>query len=143
MSSRRRLAAAANVVLERFGAALIGKPELEHLRAIEKKFVPVRGASFAKGILPEDAATYLRGDNPRLVQLRARYDSFDCPASCWSREYTAGIPLQWFRGDNPYLWQFQEFNSEIAHILTAQYLRTQDRTDLLGYDGQLRRRILR
>src|ERR1700674_4418156 len=43
MSSRRRWAAAANVVLERFGATLIGKPELDHLRAIEKKFVPVRG----------------------------------------------------------------------------------------------------
>src|SRR5687768_5415233 len=61
--------------------------------------------------LPPDARTVLRRDNPRLLELNARYRAFDSPLNrhtMWQDAYrTAGLDLTHFRGDNIYVWQLR------------------------------------
>ena len=130
----RSLTNLANSVLKRVGAEMTSSERLERYRRLERKFVPVWGPSYADGESPQIAIEYLRSDNPRLLELRSKYQSLQCPAtnhSFWKTDYVGSIPLLYFRGDNPYVWQYQDDNSEIAHLLTAYYLQTQDRLGLL------------
>ena len=118
-------AGAINRVLRLFGAELISCDSLAYYQSIAEKATPPTGPSFAAGELPEEAIRYLRPDNPRLEELRVRYNNFQCPAinhSVWRPEHIAGVQLRYFRGDNPYVFQYQDGNTEIAHVLTAYYL---------------------
>ena len=136
MGLKRRLLTAGNVVLKQFGAELVDSGELERYRRIEKKFLPFYGLSHGKGNVPEKAGDYLRTDNPRLAELRARYRTFPCTAiqhSIWQSHRLNEVELPWFRGDNPYVFQFLDYNAEIAYALTAYYLETQDDLGLLRH----------
>lgn len=135
MGLRRSLVDLANTCLRRMGGEFVPVDELEHYRRIHRKYFPEWGATKTSGPLPPGAEEYLRPDNPRLAELTARYEAAKCPAfqhSIWRRQTTDRIPLQWFRVDSPFLFQWQEYNAECAYVITAYYLRAQDRLNLLG-----------
>jgi hypothetical protein len=134
MGFRGRLAALGNLGLRALGAELVRIRDIQHYRRIEQKFLPVTGLSHGATPLPETAAGYLRPDNPRLAELRARYRLFNCPAiqhSIWQSDRLTEVDLPWFRGDNPYVFQYLAYNSEVTYLLTTYYLQTQDRLGLL------------
>jgi putative sugar O-methyltransferase len=135
MGLKRQLAAKGNTLLRSLGAELIAIEEIEEYRSIQKKLLPEWGLAHPPGVPPENAAGYLRADNPRLSELAARYESANCPAfqhSIWGSHRMNDIELAWFRADNPYVFQWQDFNSEAAYILTTYYLQTRDRLGLLN-----------
>src|SRR5262249_6761971 len=99
-------------------------------RETEKFYRP----SFSPTQLPPGAREHLSSANPRLHELRARYRQYAPPAlrhSRWSQDHVNTIELPWFRGDNPYIWQFREKNTEGKHIATALYIRSIDRYNWL------------
>ena len=122
-----------NRLVARFGVEIVPQDELWLLRAIKQRYIPIHGTSAAPGVLPEDAAAYLSQDNPRVLELRARYDRFPSAVrhSLWTPESSAKMDLRWFRGDNPYIWQYQDWNAEVAYVITAYYLQSHDPLDLL------------
>ncbi len=62
--------------------------------------------------LPAGAESYLRADNPTLVELQAAYDALDIPAAAhtqWRQGFLKkNLSMAWFRGDNAYVWQFRQ-----------------------------------
>jgi hypothetical protein len=124
-----------NRLLSLGGAQVISRNELESLREKIARLQPGLGPSFSPGPLPEGAEDYLTPDNPRLAGLRSRYRALDCPAvhhSLWTDERTALINLKYFRGNNPYVYQFEDQNTEVSYHLTAYYLKSIDTLNLLG-----------
>jgi hypothetical protein len=83
------------------------------------------------GVTPADRAA-LRATNPELQTLRQRYAgvSDNIGTSPVWRRITAE-DLLYFRGDNAYVWQFQENNTPEKHLLTYLYLKTIDTLSLL------------
>lgn len=128
-----------NRVLKSFDAQILSnweiqsiQAEINSLRNRLTKFLPSRGPSFSPGMLPQDAEDYLRTDNPRLSELRSRYAGMHCPAishSQWNT-VTSEIDLRHFRGDNPYVWQYQDGNAEVNYFLTTSFLQSIDRLKL-------------
>ncbi len=89
--------------------------------------------------LPAGAADALRSDHPRLVELRAAYAALDCPAAgptyFWNQDRVAKqVNLQWFRGDNAYVWQNRQLGTEVRlkRYLALQDMRAQDHLGLLN-----------
>lgn len=75
------------------------------------------GASFAATQpLPPGTEERLRPDHPRLAELRKRYGESPLPMalhSMWNADYLGSeLDLRWFRGDNPYVWQFRNIGSD-------------------------------
>lgn len=89
-----------------------------------------------ESVLPEESSRYLRWDNPRLVELRRRYE--DHPAShhsLWSPQYlSTELKLDRFRGDNAYVHQSRSA-TEASYILTAHYVQSIDKLNLLDRLG--------
>jgi hypothetical protein len=89
--------------------------------------------------LPGDAATYLRHDNPKLLELEQRYSAFDSDVtrpSVWTNGYVGQEDLTYFRGDNPWVWQLRGPNAHIlAYALGFYYLRA---IDHLGFLDKLK-----
>ncbi len=94
--------------------------------------------------LPAGAASYLVGDNPRLVALRREYASLDYPAMqhhLWhSGRVEGNVNLQYFRGDNLYLWHYAEHPRAMALKLFLYMRHLEDRggkqlLELLSEDG--------
>ena len=94
--------------------------------------------------LPPDAADVLRADHPDLVALRATYAALDWPVtapSLWSEEVVGRwLDMQWFRGDNPYVWHYRESEraSELKYFTYLTYVLGRDPHGLverLGEDG--------
>jgi putative sugar O-methyltransferase len=83
-------------------------------------------------VLPERASDYLRPDNPRLGELRRRYENH--PAShhsLWSQQYlSTQLRLDQFRRDNVYVHQ-RRAASKDSYILTARYVQSVDKLGLL------------
>ena len=89
------------------------------------------GASYVRSPLPDGAADYLRPDNERLQELEAAYKLFDAQVTTpvvWQPGYVRPEDLQYFRGDNPYVWQVRRWG-EVNYALATCYVR---RTDALG-----------
>jgi hypothetical protein len=106
--------------------------ELRSLRERLEKFLPSQAPPSAPESLPREAQDYLRPDNPRLIELRSRYASADCPAvahSLWNA-CKEEIDLKSFRADNPYIFQHRDGNAEINYLFTAAYLKSIDALDL-------------
>src|SRR5690349_11624845 len=86
--------------------------------------------------LPAGAADYLRPDNPRLVELDARYKRFDSRVttpSLWTDDHVRPQDIMTFRADNAYVWQRRGPNMhETAYALTEYYVRSIDALGLLG-----------
>lgn len=100
----------------------------------------LQGPSFNRSPLPGGAADYLKWDNPRLEELEKKYRGYESPAnnpSLWTNQFQKdSIELQYFRGDNAYVWQYRGVKSielvEIKYLLAAYYARTIDRLGLLN-----------
>jgi SAM-dependent methyltransferase len=91
-----------------------------------------RGHS-GRGVAPADRAA-LRATNPELQALRQRYaglrDIIGTPR-VWRSGHVTAEDLLYFRGDNGYVWQFQENNTPEKYLLTYLYLKTIDTLGLL------------
>lgn len=119
MTFKDRLRANANALLKKwFGVRRVRSAELSD---------PAR--------LPEGAAAYLRASNPRLRDLKDRLKALHHPAaqhSQWTDRYVTGeIDLCFFRGDNAFVWQRRDHNTEGKHLLTARHVRQFDNLGLL------------
>lgn len=73
----------------------------------------------------DDILSYLVPDNPRLAELRARYEGFDPIVTTplvWVDDILTPTDLKQFRGDNAYVYQLrgQQFN-EFGYGLTTYY----------------------
>ncbi len=119
----------ANTLIRPIGVELCRRQALARLRSMQ---VPAHSGH----PLPPGAAKYLQRDNPRLAELEDRYRKL--PAAVidhtqWSGGFAESqIDLGRFRGDNPFVYQYRDGNSEANHILTADYLATVDRPGLFG-----------
>ncbi|GAC1385106.1 MAG: hypothetical protein NVSMB48_21570 [Marmoricola sp.] len=87
--------------------------------------------------LPAGAAEYLRPDNPRLVELRERYNALEIPAAVptqWRDSFLRrNLSLAWFRGDNAYVWQLRLHSgaAEMRNYLSLLDVAARDRLGLL------------
>ena len=94
--------------------------------------------------LPADAATDLRPDHPRLLELQRRYQGFDSP-TCLHTQWRAELrsdekSLRYFRGENAYLWQYLKLDEHthpydhmrFRYYIYARYIRELDHRGLLG-----------
>jgi SAM-dependent methyltransferase len=92
-----------------------------------------RGHS-GRGIALADRAA-LRATNPALVALRQRYAGLQDligTAPFWRAGYVAEQDLLYFRGDNCYVWQFQDNNTSEKYVLTYLYLKSIDTLGLFN-----------
>ena len=83
-----------------------------------------------QGVTPADRAT-LRATNPELQALRQRYAGLPDiigTSPVWRR--VTAEDLLYFRGDNAYVWQFQDKNAPEKYLLTDLYLKS---IDTLGF----------
>lgn len=88
-----------------------------------------------RAVLPEGAAAYLTPDNPRLVELRERYKTFDSRVttpSLWTDDHVRPQDILTFRAENAYVWQRRGPNMhETAYAMTMNYVRSIDALGLL------------
>jgi FkbM family methyltransferase len=88
--------------------------------------------------LPAGASEVLRSDNPRLVELRRRYDRLDWPVgvhSRWESEQVGQwLNLQYFRGDNIIVWHYRDDEkvSQLRFFTFLRYLTDRDSRGLLA-----------
>jgi hypothetical protein len=86
-----------------------------------------RGHS-GKGVNPADRA-FLTATNTELQALRQRYSAVQDTvgtSAVWVPGYVKTEDLLYFRGDNCYVWQFQDFNTPEKYVLTYLYLKSID-----------------
>jgi hypothetical protein len=89
------------------------------------------GPSYLPGTLPPGAAEYLRADNPKLTDLRNRYQAFGFHHTQWAPEVLKGeLEFAYFRGDNAYNWQVRGGVQEIQYVVSAYYVQSMDRLGL-------------
>ena len=115
--------------------------DARHLYAWQKS--PPQGKGHVETPLPAGASEYLRADNPRLQELRARYLAFDPRATTpfmWTENHLSASELRYFRGDNAFVWQVREPGlNEMAYALSTYYVHAIDHLGLLDQlveDGQ-------
>lgn len=78
--------------------------------------------------VPPESVRYLRGDNPRLLELRRRYSGHPAAVhSKWTPEFVReSVNLPLFRRDNAYVYQTRQGLAEPMYLLTAAYARSVD-----------------
>lgn len=85
----------------------------------------------ARTPVPPDAAAYLSGQNPRLLELRRAYADLDVAAlrhHYWNPDAVASqVDLRYFRGDNLYLWHYPEHPRAMALKLFVYLKYLEDR----------------
>lgn len=84
--------------------------------------------------LPAGAESYLRDDNPRLVELRAAYGALDLPVvegSRWAAQHVESfLDLRRFRGETLITWHYRELPRITAlkyFVLLSDVARRDDR----------------
>jgi len=135
MGMKASVASFANQVLRRYNAQIVPANILH-----EWQRAPVTRPCFNEGGLPEDAAQYLRTDNPKLIELRRRYGAFDADVTTpfiWSDGHVRSEDIAYFRGDNAWVWQVRGKNANVmAYALSFYYLKSIDRLGLLEKLGE-------
>jgi putative sugar O-methyltransferase len=80
-------------------------------------------------VLPGEVDEYLQGHNHRLAELSSRYRRITHDGvrhSKWTDAFaTTNIPLQSFRSDCAFLWQYRDLNLPSSYSLTYFYLLSQ------------------
>jgi hypothetical protein len=131
MSVKQAALAHVNRLFGLVNAEVANKAELEVLRS---RYGGLLNHGYSPSVLPPGAADYLRPDNVRLLDLRARYRNVNLPMiehSKWNAELVASdIELPYFRGDNAYIFQHRDFNTDSDYVLTAYCLKSIDRLGL-------------
>jgi len=127
MSLRQRIVEGVNTLLNPVDVCLVRRSALERIQTETEKFYR---PSFSPTQLPSGAREYFSPSSKRLKEIKERYRRYS-PAALrptrWTQEHVDTIELPWFRGDNPYVWQFREKNTEGKHVATALYIRSIDR----------------
>ncbi|MGH2728117.1 MAG: hypothetical protein ACRDKS_14185, partial [Actinomycetota bacterium] len=94
--------------------------------------------------IPADLEKTLNPNSPRLTELKAAYARLDWPVtrhSHWHEHSLDSVDLRYFRGDNPYVWQYRETDhraSALRYYVYLKYVLDRDRlslVDKLGEDG--------
>jgi SAM-dependent methyltransferase len=91
-----------------------------------------RGHS-GRGVTPADR-TALSATSPELQALHQRYAELRDivgTSTVWLLGFITPEDLLYFRGDNCYVWQFQDNNTPEKYVLTYYYLKTIDTLGLL------------
>jgi hypothetical protein len=130
MGVKKSIAAGLNQVLRMYNAQIVPANILH-----EWQRAPVTRPCFNERGLPDDAARYLKPDNPKLVELQRRYGAFDAEVTTpfiWSDGHVRTEDIAYFRGDNAWVWQVRGKNSNVlAYALSFYYLKSIDRLGLL------------
>lgn len=130
MSLRYKIKQLINIVLRRFGHEIAESNLLYDWQ--KAGYAPPRRTDTP---LPDGAQAYLRPDNPRLKDLQQRYARFNSTVttpSVWTDDLVKSDDIQYFRGDNAYVWQLRGQNmSEINYVLTKYYVNSIDKLGLL------------
>ncbi|MGH7125754.1 MAG: putative sugar O-methyltransferase [Stellaceae bacterium] len=126
---KRRLRDAVNTLANALNVHVLSRDEYSYISAM---FLTEQGRGPP---LSEAARSYLRIDNPRLLELRERYRAHPAAAHTqWNeRDLLSEVDLQAFRRDNFYVWQTRGAKPE-TYLITAYHLRE---TDALGLFGVL------
>jgi hypothetical protein len=131
--ARRRAGRYLNSLLKRYELELISSGVVYDWQRLSGPLADLPPSE--KAVLPAGAAAYLRPDNPRLVELRERYKTFDSRVttpSLWTDDHVRPQDILTFRAENAYVWQGRGQNmQETAYALTEYYVRTIDALGLL------------
>jgi hypothetical protein len=123
----RRTLRSVNRLLRPARIGMVTRSEMAELRQIQELRTNHR---YHEAEIPPGMADVLRGDHPRLLDLKRRYRQLTSPLvdhSKWSEEMLSeNLDLRFFRGDNAYIYQFQDFNTLSTLLLTAYHLRDID-----------------
>ncbi len=129
MVFKRLIGKIINKILDPFGYRISKKHILHNRVEIE-----VIDQSYNEVTLPKGANDYLNQNNKRLLELKRLYTLMD-PAvmtpSVWTNEHLQPINMKYFRGDNAYVWQYQDHNFEPAYAITTYYIKSIDTLNLL------------
>jgi len=113
-----------------------GKEILPSERVYDWQRIDCQRPVFQRMEIPADAEFVLRADNPRLVDLKARYAAFDPTVTTpliWREGHLRNEDIPYFRGDNAYVWQVRNGNFNImGYALAYYYAQSLDRHGLLG-----------
>lgn len=130
--------AAARVLRARGGRLTAGGPsdaELVALTPEDRRYLTtLHDDSVA---VPDALAAQLTEANPRLVDLRRRYEALELPvtsASRWRAQTVASfLDLRHFRGETLFYWHYRELPrvSELKYYLFARYVAERDGLGLL------------
>ena len=130
MGLKEQLRKTLNSLLKRRGYEIVAS---QHLYEWQKN--PVTGPSYKRSDLPAGAEEYLQLNNPRLQDLKARYESFNDAVTAplvWTNDLLRPEDILYFRGDNAYVWQVRGPNMNIlSYALATYYAMSIDRLDLL------------
>lgn len=133
MSIRRRIIEGVNTCLNPVDVCLVRRSTLDRIQRDTEKFYR---PTYRSAELPIGAREYFSPANRRLNELKGRYRRYApkaLQASRWSQEHVDTIEMPWFRGDNPFVWQFRDKNTEGRHVATALYIRSIDRHGWLRF----------
>jgi hypothetical protein len=112
-----------------------GKEILPSERVYEWQRIDQQKPVFRQMELPADASFVLRPDNPRLVDLQARYRKCDPAVTTpliWREGHLRAEDILHFRGDNAYVWQVRNGNFNVmGYALAYYYAKAMDRYGLL------------
>lgn len=88
--------------------------------------------------LPPGAEEYLRVDNPRLVELESRYQGHPATGHTqWTGDFLQDqLVLQYFRGDNAYVWQKRHNTGEVNFVLSALHAFEHGHPDVVASLGE-------
>jgi putative sugar O-methyltransferase len=92
------------------------------------------GPSYIAGPLPPGAEERLRANHPRLLDLERRYRGHPAsPHPIWQQDAVSNkVTMQYFRGDNLYLWQVRARLRPEQYAVTMLYTEHHDPLDLLA-----------
>lgn len=129
MYIKKRIVEKINSLLSPFDIEIARKSRLDRIR---KFYEP----SFNRATLSYDAKKYLNKNNPRLKELKKKYNSSkyeQLRKTAWTNHLIErSLDLQFFRGDNPYMYQFRDRNTEGTYLLTMYYVSQIDSLNLLS-----------
>ncbi len=110
-------------------------PELVRITAEDRKYLSSLYQDTVP--LPARAQEELVSDNPRLRELRQRYDALELPVlspSRWDRGAVGTfLDLRWFRGESLFVWHYRELPriSRLKYYVYARYVQDHDHLNLL------------
>jgi hypothetical protein len=127
---RKSIQAGLNHILRRYGAEAVATEVLYEWQRLR-----MDKPGWSNCTLPDDAAGYLKPDNPKLIELQQRYREFDADVTVpfvWTDHHVRSEDIAHFRGDNAWVWQVRGKNANVlACALSLYYLKSIDRLGLL------------
>lgn len=100
MNNKSRARNLLNSIFKRYGSELINSSLVYNWQRYPRTMPGHKEVA-----LPKGAEEYLRLDNPRFIELKKRYASFNEEVTVpllWKEGYVRPEDLLYFRGDNPF-----------------------------------------